>query len=203
MNKLRCTDTLISLNPQKDDATIEETSTCTSLDDSLSSGNSMRSTSVETSIDTPSTALSEGPLTTIMKLDNGLERKVSFKHVHVKEFDRIIGDNPSCSFGVPISIGWTVENESEIDMEEYESFREHHRRSKLEMLLPKETREVLLMDWGCSTKDMSLAVKEKVKIKNQRNFTVAKLGPIDSLEEWMERANRKMKKMFRRRQTSS
>jgi hypothetical protein len=88
-------------------------------------------------------------------------------------------------------------------MEEYESFRVPHRRSKLEMLLPKETREVLLMDWGCSTEDISQAVKEKVKIKNQRNFTVAKLGPIDSFEEWMERANRKMKKMFRRRQTVS
>ncbi|GAX26142.1 hypothetical protein FisN_18Hh258 [Fistulifera solaris] len=200
MNKLRCTDIVTTLNPQKDDATIEETSTCTSLDDSLSSG---QSNSATKSIDTPSsTALPEGPL--IMKLDNkGLERKVSFKQVHVKEFDRIIGDNPSCSFGVPISIGWTVENESEIDMEEYESFRVQHRRSKLEMLLPKETREVLLMDWGCSTEDMSQAVKEKVKIKNQRNFTVAKLGPIDSLEELMERANRKMKKMFRRRQVVS
>jgi hypothetical protein len=88
-------------------------------------------------------------------------------------------------------------------MEEYESFRVQHRRSKLEMLLPKETREVLLMDWGCSTEDMSQAVKEKVKIKNQRNFTVAKLGPIDAMEEWMERANRKMKKMFRRRQVVS
>ncbi len=105
MNKLRCTDIVISLNTQKDDATIEETSTCTSLDDSLSSGNSLQSTNATKNMNTPITSLPEGPLsaTTIVKVDNNLERKVSFKQVHVKEFDRIIGDNPSCSFGVPIS----------------------------------------------------------------------------------------------------
>lgn len=83
-------------------------------------------------------------------------------------------------------------------MDEYETSRKTNRRSKVQLILTKETREVLLMDWGCSTEDISKAVKEKVKIKNQRNFTVAKLGTFDSLEELLEKASRKMRKTFRR-----
>lgn len=96
-----------------------------------------------------------------------------------------------------------MENEAEIDMEEYETFRNNHRRSKMQLVLPKETREVLLMYWGCSTEDISKAVKEKIKIKNQRNFTVAKLGTIDSVEELIEKASRKMRKTFARRKLRS
>jgi hypothetical protein len=30
-------------------------------------------------------------------------RKVRFRHVQVREFERIIGDNPSCSSGAPVA----------------------------------------------------------------------------------------------------
>ncbi len=84
-------------------------------------------------------------------------------------------------------------------MDEYETFRQTNRRSKLQLIIPKQTRENMLMEWGCSKEDISRAVKEKMKIQNQRNCTVAKLGTLDSLEELLEKANRKMRKTFRRK----
>lgn len=95
----------------------EETSTCTSLDDSLSSGNSLNTnnsahatTNNNTNKVEPSMSpLPEGPISNECSSSAGAgilrskERRVAFNHVHVKEFDRIIGDNPSCSYGVPIS----------------------------------------------------------------------------------------------------
>lgn len=96
------------LQNQKVDAMVEETSTCTSLDDSLSSGYSLQSAHATTKgvIEPSMVTLEEGPVSDVApdtRSKNGEDRKVSFKHVHVKEFDRVIGDNPACSFGVPIS----------------------------------------------------------------------------------------------------
>lgn len=117
LKRFRCSDVPV-LPAEKEAAAAEETSACTSLDSSLSSGHSPLSThcAVKGATMEPSmVTLKEGPIqvpegfpivTAEMenkRVDSSEDRKVSFKNVHVKEFDRVVGDNPSCSFGVPIS----------------------------------------------------------------------------------------------------
>lgn len=104
------------LEAEKVAALIEETSTCTSSDDSFSSGDSPQCIhyGVEGVIasNTDESEESNGEFPELNTEDIKLSskrsevreyRKVSFSNVHVKEFDRVVGDNPSCSFGVPIT----------------------------------------------------------------------------------------------------
>lgn len=109
MKRIRCRETPEPVLPkEKGNTATEETSTCTySLDDSLSSGNSLNSTHAATQkcvIEPNMSPLPEGPVSDDHSFSaKSKDRRVAFNHVHVKEFDRVVGDNPSCSFGVPIS----------------------------------------------------------------------------------------------------
>ncbi len=105
LKRFRCRhETLLLV--QKDASAAEEASHCTLLDDS--SGNSSQSThgAVKGAMESKVGSLMAPEAAIDVRRNNsdGSEaRKVSFDYVLVKEFDRIIGDNPSCSFGVPIS----------------------------------------------------------------------------------------------------
>ena len=45
---------------------------------------------------------------------------VSFKAVEIREYDRAIGDNPSCSSGPPISLDWNYSENPAVCINEYE-----------------------------------------------------------------------------------
>jgi hypothetical protein len=78
---------------------------------SLSSSHHSRKTSMKHSRQ-PSTVAStqsasrsyvDDDISTPLSISKKIQRSVMFSFVHIREFERILGDNPSCSSGAPIS----------------------------------------------------------------------------------------------------
>jgi len=61
------------------------------------------------------------------------------------------------------------------------------------LILSREEREALLLNWGASFHDIVESVRSNLKIKNQRRQTVTNLGKIERIEEAFESATRKLK----------
>ena len=65
----------------------------------------------------------------------------------------------------------------------------------MEMVIPRTIRQDMLrLEWGVSHKQMADAVRENVKVKNQRRTTVNNLGKASAMEQAMEKLGRKVKR---------
>jgi hypothetical protein len=118
---------------------------------------------------------------------------VRFDVVYTRDYERVVGDNPECSSGPPVAIGWAHGKTQAIHIDKFESSRTK-RRSELEMILPREERESILMYWGATMHDVSDAVRRNRKVKSQRNQTVSNMGKAERIEEVFESATRKLKR---------
>lgn len=118
---------------------------------------------------------------------------VRFEHVSVREYERILCDNPAVSRGPPIGIGWKF-NEKRYQFEDWEITRGRIRRPS-ELLLNREKREALARALGYSEKDIAAAIRDGNKVKTQRRQTINNLGAA-KMEEAVETAKRKAKKLL-------
>ena len=80
-----------------------------------------------------------------------------------------------------------------IDVNTYEEARPY-RKASSRLILPREEREALLLNWGASFHDIVEAVRGNIKIKNQRRQTVTNLGKVERIEEAFESATRTLKR---------
>lgn len=98
---------------------------------------------------------------------------VSFNSVNVREYDRTIGDNPSCKSGPPISLDWSYSKKSEKSLDDYELERAASRVSSLRSIhLNKiKRRQMLSFHWGHSEEEMKTARKHTRKTQSQRRVT--------------------------------
>ena len=119
-------------------------------------------------------------------------RRVSFSTVTIREYERILGDNPSCSCGPSIGIGWEFSEEETLPVSLWESWRETERQPE-RLVLGRDEREEMLLDLGYNHKVIAQAVREIVKVKNKRRQTIHNLS-ASGMEELMETAGRKVKK---------
>lgn len=121
-------------------------------------------------------------------------KSVSFSTVCVREYERILDINPSCSCGPSIGIGWNYFNEEEIlSVDEWESWRETEREPE-RLVLCREEREELLLSLGYNQKVIAQAVRDIIKLKNKRRQTIHNLG-ASGVEELVESASRKVKNL--------
>lgn len=125
----------------------------------------------------------------------GTPKSVYWKEVEIRQYERTVGDNPSCSSGPPLSIGWHFDaKHTTMSIDGYETLRPP-RKSQFEMVMPREERQEILMDeWKVSQALIATAIRTNIKAKNQRRRTVNNLGKMTKLEEVMESAQRKMKR---------
>jgi hypothetical protein len=126
---------------------------------------------------------------------------VTFDCVLVREYERTVGDNPSCRHGPPISIGWSYLPETIHHIDEYENFEakvpasddipphcltgvsivtasgDHPRRrfrTRREFHLPAETRHAMLIhDWDCTEDEIRRAREEAAYVQYLRESTLA------------------------------
>ena len=123
---------------------------------------------------------------------NQITKKVSFSDVQIRDYDVTIGDHPDCSIGPPLSLGWDFEENPSVEIDQYEINRAP-RRTRRELALNYYHRTYILEQVsGLSKEDIEQAVKNKEKIKFQRQCTRFFL-PVWKLEDIAESAKRKIK----------
>ena len=106
------------------------------------------------------------------KVDSRERYTVRFKTIEVREYERIVGDNPSCSKGPPISIGWGYIIHRHYSINDYEHLVRGPRRTKKEFHLAADRRTHLLInEWKCSEEDIRKARREATYIQYCRAKT--------------------------------
>ncbi len=88
-----------------------------------------------------------------------------------------------------------------VHLNHYEHSRPY-RKGQLELVLTREEREVLLAEWGVSTHDIVSSTRALIKAKNQRRQTVRNLNKAERVEESLENATRKLKRLFSLRKST-
>lgn len=124
--------------------------------------------------------------------------KVQFGTISIRGYDRTLGDNPSCSSGPSLSIGWTFISEvDQMSVDKYEAIRCDCRvKHRADLVISRAERDTILKDLGYSRAEMAAAVRLNVKIKSQRRRTVNNLQ-YSMLEEKSEGVLRKFKRLFK------
>jgi hypothetical protein len=129
-----------------------------------------------------------------------MHRNVSFSHVNIREHERIAGDNPCVTSGVPLSIGWGSIQHPAINLDHYEKSKGPS-RDKIEMMVPAAVRKQMLRDeFGVSLKEMNEAIKTVNITKRNRRHTVAS----EHMEGWgevMQSAKRKFGRLVKKTST--
>jgi len=121
-----------------------------------------------------------------------IERRVSFDAVEIREYNRILTDNPATSNGPPIGLGWVYfpEDTITLDLDTYESYQCDLRRSRRELTIPSVVREEILLSEGYTRSEIAKVVRETRKIRERRNisFHHQKYDKIDERVEELKRA---------------
>lgn len=133
-----------------------------------------------------------------------IKKGVSFGQIRVREFDRTVVDNPSCSSGPPIGLDWTYYDTQPKSLEVYEHIHGQP-RNQLDLIMSREERQTTLMlDWGVTYVEIAQAVRETFKVRNQRRRSVHNIGKAQKLDTFLESAQRKLKRtlLFQKRSSS-
>lgn len=98
---------------------------------------------------------------------------VKFTMVEFREYSRVLSDHPATSSGAPIGIGWGYDpkDTTAVDLNLYERSREGLRRTKRQLVIPRDVRESMLREIGYSTKEILEAVRMVRKIKERRSVS--------------------------------
>jgi hypothetical protein len=131
---------------------------------------------------------------TMTTADSNSKKAVSFGLIHVREYDCVVGDNPTVRVGPPISIGWNYVQKQGVPMDDYEKIK-RPRTSDLRM--GSYTRKRLLRrEFDVSLEDIRAAERIARTIQIQRSQT-AQQGKTGAVIEYaMESARRKMHRIF-------
>eukprot|EP00580_Thalassiosira_gravida_P014515 CAMPEP_0201681450 /NCGR_PEP_ID=MMETSP0494-20130426/51117_1 /ASSEMBLY_ACC=CAM_ASM_000839 /TAXON_ID=420259 /ORGANISM="Thalassiosira gravida, Strain GMp14c1" /LENGTH=628 /DNA_ID=CAMNT_0048165197 /DNA_START=276 /DNA_END=2162 /DNA_ORIENTATION=- len=126
--------------------------------------------------------------------------RCKFATVNIREHERVAGDNPCVTSGVPLSIGWGFYQHPPIDLDDYE-LNKGPSRDKIEMMVPASVRRSMLRDeFGVSVTEMNAAMKEVNITKRRRRHTVG----AETMEGWQEATqsvSRKLKRFIKRTST--
>ncbi|KAL7549919.1 hypothetical protein ACHAWF_013172 [Thalassiosira exigua] len=131
-------------------------------------------------------------------------KEVKFHEVEIREYPRILGDNPSTSSGPPIGIGWRYRPEDAVvvDLDLYERRAEGTRRTKADLIIPADVRVDMLREVGYSRCEISGAVRTARKAKERRRSALNN-PKFDSLLEGIETVKCGVKGMISRRRPSN
>eukprot|EP01083_Nonionella_stella_P016992 47454_1 len=128
------------------------------------------------------------------------ERKIRFGTVSVRNYGRILGDHPCCSYGPPLSIDWEYHQHEPLDVNVYESENISTRKTMRQLALNYYQRKYLLSDY--SESDFKAVKKEVKRVKSNRYIT-RRLACFHPVEAALESACRKLKRLPKIREEES
>lgn len=121
----------------------------------------------------------------------------NFSTVSVRYHATVLGVNPFCTSGPPISLGWYHDPslaDSNVPIDEYERyFHPMEPKSEWDLALSRAERERRLLDAGYSRDKIAAAIREANRVKDQRRQTVLTLGAAGA-QEFAESVGRTTKK---------
>jgi len=127
--------------------------------------------------------------------DSPISKKVRFDVVEIRQYERIASDNPCCSSGPPIGIGWNHGEIHRTNVNDYEQSR-GGRNFNLDIVLTRSRREALLSEWDVDTRTIVASTRAAMKTKFQRKQTVINARKFSKLEEVMESTSRRLRKVL-------
>ena len=124
-------------------------------------------------------------------------KSVSFGDVEIRMYERIVGDNPAVSIGLPVTLAWEPHDTVVSSVDDFE---ENHppRRKSQECLLPTWTRRDYLKN--TSKKDLRKAKATVRRTQHQRKMTRT-MTDWEPFEIVAESALRKFKRVLARTST--
>mmetsp|Transcript_17120 Transcript_17120/g.25934 ORF Transcript_17120/g.25934 Transcript_17120/m.25934 type:complete len:311 (+) Transcript_17120:213-1145(+) len=120
-------------------------------------------------------------------------KSLRFGSVHFRNFDQMLGDHPSTSYGPPISLDWHYEDGKSERLDSYEESRGSRRPMKQLMLNYYQRKNILMWQYGYSETELKKATKQSEKAAFQRSVTKYFL-PVSKVEEALQSAGRKAKR---------
>eukprot|EP00588_Corethron_pennatum_P028244 CAMPEP_0194318770 /NCGR_PEP_ID=MMETSP0171-20130528/15313_1 /TAXON_ID=218684 /ORGANISM="Corethron pennatum, Strain L29A3" /LENGTH=312 /DNA_ID=CAMNT_0039075767 /DNA_START=89 /DNA_END=1027 /DNA_ORIENTATION=- len=132
----------------------------------------------------------------ILKTESKSKQKCSvrFSDVEIRNYPLVLGDNPCCSYGPPVCLGWEHSSVDSTSLEFYEDNR--GKRRKLHQLkMNYYLRMHILKERKYSKEEIKAARKAASKTKLEREITIRTL-PFFHLEMATESAWRKLMRSF-------
>ncbi len=153
----------------------------------------IESTSTDASSFT-SSASSESEKANPLNFDDDDEQSihVKFQNIEIRNYDMTLGDNPSCSYGPPVSLDWKYDKEQVLHIDDYEEGR-GTRRKTYQMQMNARYRRHILDQMHFTPDEIARSEKEIKSIKKNREMTKMML-PLWKLEDAAESARRKAKR---------
>lgn len=98
--------------------------------------------------------------------------QVCFEAVQIRHYAMDLGDNPSCTIGAPVTLGWEFEQEDEQDIDVYEfERRTQPRRTLRQLLLNYYQRQAILKRVGYSDEELRQAERKVYRQQRQRKLS--------------------------------
>jgi hypothetical protein len=119
-------------------------------------------------------------------------KSVSFGNIEVREYPMVLGDNPSCRDGLPVSLGWEYAQLFLMDVDDYEDDRPR-RRCLGDLVLSWMDRRQILKQVA-SIQDLSAAITKVQKTQLQRERSIRRLK-YQHAEEFAESLSRKCRRV--------
>jgi len=116
---------------------------------------------------------------------------VRFGELQIREYPRIVGDNPGADGGPALAIDWEPQSEVTVKVSEYEELRPE-RRTLNQMLLSATTREQFLRSLGYARSEIVEATKVANVARSQRRRTRQTLHLI-----WLQEVEEKIAKKIK------
>jgi hypothetical protein len=129
--------------------------------------------------------------------------RVSFKNVSIRKYQRVLGDNPACSCGPSLSLGWEYTPEETFTVDEWEYNRDDiYSKDLIDLAMSSKDRVAWLRSLGYCDKDIKQSIKDINVIKSQR-INTAKSSIAQKTEEVFVTVQYRLNKMLRKRSNSS
>lgn len=101
-------------------------------------------------------------------------KRVSFGHIQVRDYERIAGDHPEVNGGVPLSIGWAFVQKDAVTVDRAENSKNLYRMKEMAPLSPSTRESLLLRQFEVSKKDIQQSTKLAKQTRTKRHHTLEK-----------------------------